>query len=77
MKLPSLRLFLLLPAAAMIAMVFLNSCCCPCDSKAALMEDFWVSPERQIEWLQQLRMTEGIYVPDETVDYDQGYGASK
>ena len=61
----------------MIAMVSMNSCCCPCNTSAALMEDFLVSPERQIEWLQQRRTMEGNYVPDENMDYDPAYGASK
>lgn len=41
------------------------------------MEDFLVSPERQIEWLQQQRTMEGAYVLDENMDYEPGYGTSK
>jgi hypothetical protein len=73
MKLLSLRLFLLPTAAT--AMVSLNSCCCPCETKAQLLEDFWVSPERQVEWLQQQRTMDSGYVPVGNIDYP--YGVSK
>ncbi|MGK0190671.1 MAG: hypothetical protein ACI9R3_006501 [Verrucomicrobiales bacterium] len=67
-----LRHFLLIPAAA-IAMVCLNSCCCPCNSEARLMEDFWVSSERQVEWLQHQRvMSPSNALAEDAIDFLHG-----
>ena len=47
------------------SMVCLNSCCCPCESKARLLEDFWVGPEERIQWLQHQRAA--------SADHDSGW----
>lgn len=38
-----------------IPLIGFSGCCCPCNTRAQLLEDFWVGPEEQIQWLQQQR----------------------
>lgn len=75
MKLRSLRLFLL-PLAATV-MVCLNSCCCPWESKAELLEDFWVSPEQQVQWLEKQRAMSGQATAYDASYNDPAYGSTK